>query len=118
MTLYEFNQNLCNSLPDKDKEAIEKLGETVIKPYLEKHSSSYYLLLNNDLHYYTFFVFNEFSITNNLIDELIDLVSELGTIKSINLDTDGNAIEFWIKQGETTNLYVFFDYARGVIEIP
>lgn len=118
MTLYELNQSGYKNLPTMDSKQIEKACKNIITPFLTAHSSNYYLLLNNDAHYYTFFVFNEFSTIENLVDELIGLVKELGPIKSIETDSSGEALEFWIEDGEIVNAFMFFDYARGVIEIP
>lgn len=118
MTLYEFNQAGYSNMPDMTEEQIQKARQDIVIPFLEKHPSSYYLLLNNDQHYYTFFVFNEFSVIDNLAGELVTLAQELGPIKSIEVSNDGEFIEFWISYDNSTEAFMFFDYQRGVIEIP
>ena len=116
MTLYEFNQAGYSNMPDMTEEQIKKAYKDVVIPFLEQHPSSYYLLLNNDQHYYTFFVFNEFSVIDHLAGELVSLAQELGPIKSI--EVSGDALELWISYNNSTEAFMFFDYQRGVIEIP
>ena len=46
---------------------------------------------------------------------MVDVVKTLGTLKGIEVRDD--MVEFWIKNGETCNMYAMFDYSRGVIEV-
>ena len=56
MKMYDFNQSLYSSLPnisDTEKEEVKK----IIIDYLEHNPSKYYMMLNNESHYYTVYSF-------------------------------------------------------------
>ena len=58
MKMYDFNQSLYSSLPnisDTEKEEVKK----IIIDYLEHNPSKYYMMLNNESHYYTVYSFLE-----------------------------------------------------------
>lgn len=130
MTLYEFNQAGYTSLPKISKSKIEDARNKIsdwICSTIKNHGGEniYYMLLNNDLHYYT--IFNwvyvdsrdgvSVSDSEDVVREIFSIVKDLGTLKSIELNSDG-AWEFWITSPDaTTNAYYLFDYTRGVIEI-
>ena len=117
INLYEFNQMGYNSLPNYDEEDFN-YAEQLIRNFLNKYPSKYYLLLNNDLHYYTFFVKNGIVITDP-VKEILSIVKELGNVKSIEIANSGDAIEFWINTltDKECHMFLLFDYALGVIEI-
>ena len=123
MTLYEMNQAGYASLPKMAKSAIEARRQAIIEwleqtimPGYDNEQSIYFMLLNNDLHYYTLFVWGE-NDANVLANEIISIVKDLGTLKSIELNDNG-AWEFWItKPDASTNAYYLFDYTQGVIEV-
>lgn len=123
MTLYEMNQAGYTSLPRmarskiaEKKESISEWLRTSILPDHNDNENIYLMLLNNDLHYYTVFVWNE-SSPDALADEILSVVKNLGTLKSIER-SDDNAWEFWVTQANTsTDAYYLFDYTQGVIEV-
>lgn len=117
MTVYELNQAGYASLPEMTDEQKESARKK-IEDFLADHSyndTDYLMLLNNDLHYYTVFVWKYQGI-KKFIDELMDIVEDLGKIKSIEVN-DNDAVEFWITGEEGTNMYVLFNYNQGVVEI-
>lgn len=119
MTLYEFNKAGYASLPAMDDEAIDKAIKNIIEPYITKTNGRYYMLLNNDKHYYTIFAATETGSSASLSDALISLVqSDLGAIKSIEMDASDMAIEIWVAFESSCEMYAFFDYTEGVIELP
>lgn len=117
MTLYELNQAGYASLPeltDSQKEEAKQTIERYINHY-GAHAIEYFMLLNNDLHYYTVFswISDDF---HNLSNEVMNIAEDLGQIKSVEAN-DNDVIEFWITGEEGTNMYVFFNYTQGVVEV-
>lgn len=114
MTLYEFNQAGYLSLPTMTKEDIEADFPMLVS-FAENHWGEYYMLLNNDLHYYTLFHWRDNGV-QVLVEELLDIVQSLGELKAIEVN-DNDAVEFWIKNDNVCNMYVFFNCGRGVIVV-
>lgn len=114
MNLYDINKGFYADVPAiKDIDNIRK----TIRGYLQAHPSKYYLLLNNELHYYTFYTFSAAYRFKAMAVDIADLISELGEIVDLVVDDDSGMLEIWIRSGEDVNMYGLFDYARGVIEI-
>lgn len=116
MKMYDLNKVGYSSLPNYNDSDIDN-AKYIIRKYLTYHPSSYYMLLNNENHYYTLFTFTDGYKFAKLTDEIINIARELGSIKSIETSEDGNAIEFWIMYEGEVCVFYLFDYARGVIEI-
>ena len=118
MTLYEINKSAYASLPKMTSAEKERARDKILN-YVEKHnnySREYFMLLNNDLHYYTIFCWMN-KTAKTLIDEIMDITESLGKLKAIEIN-DNDAIEFWItNQDNECNMYIFFDYTNGVIEV-
>lgn len=119
MTLYEFNQVGYNSMPPMTKEELDE-AKTLVKEYLRKTQSDYYMLLNNEEHYYTVF----HRVTRYPIDtadavcnRIFSIAQELGTLKAVEIDNTFAGVQFWITDNwdDKTKMYGLFDYARGVI---
>ena len=119
MTLYDFNKAGYGSLPDMDEIALNQ-ASVHVKEFLEQKTpfSKYWLLLSNENKYYTIFHRNSNTFSfNDLTSEVMNIVQDLGGIKSIELDDGGSALEFWIKYNGECSLFLLFPYDRGVIEV-
>lgn len=115
LTVYEYNKKGYASLPPYDSEGL-KLAEKNIKEYLKNLPSKYYMMVNNDEHYYTLYTFkNEYKFTE-MAKEILQIAKELGPIHGVE-DGGNGALEFWINYNGECQLFYFFDYARGVIEV-
>lgn len=115
MNLYDLNKSGYASIPPMTQDELKTARQT-IADYLRDHAGSkYFMLLNNDTHYYTIFVRKHVCPALECAKEITSLVEELGAIKAIE-KTDNDSIEFWVDNGETI-MYVLFDYTRGVVEI-
>jgi len=128
VTLYEMNQAGYASLPKMAKSAISAAEDKVadwIQASLSEHGGEniYFMLLNNDLHYYTLFNWRALSPkegggdSEDVVREIFSIVKSLGTLKAIEKNNN-DAWEFWItKPNATTDAYYLFDYTKGVIEV-
>ena len=123
MTLYELNQAGYNSLPKMSKSAIDAKRlelidwfEGFLNEVGDTDDAIYFMLLNNERHYYTIFAWMEDS-ANVLAKEVLSIVQDLGTLKSIEKNDNG-AWEFWVTLPDaTTHAYLLFNYTQGVIEL-
>jgi hypothetical protein len=109
--LYEYNKIGYAKMPTFTDEQIKEAKDKV-KEYIKSYSGTYYMMLNHDIRYYTIYVKKSWKI----IDEIFEIAGELGQIKEITPNEEGNAIEFWITDitGEC-HLYLFFCYDAGVV---
>ena len=106
---YQLNQTYYKNLPEMTYEQIEKKKKMISK-FLIPHI--YFLLLNNDLHYYTFIEDN-----HDDVDNLINLVISLGELKAIEFNEDVPMIEFWIEKDNECHMYGLIEYSKGWVTI-
>lgn len=115
MNLYEVNRQAYNNLPNLTKSAIAK-GVEDVTLFLAANPGKYYLLLNAEGRYYTLFHKRDCKVSP-LVSELIDIIKTLGSLKGIEWNKETNMIEFWVQQGLECNMFGFFNYDNGVIEV-
>lgn len=118
MSLYEMNKMVLGQLPKLDAKAIAE-AKTAIYDYVhdKDHADDYYMLLCHELKYFTVFVNDENCDDGNSIEiALMDCLSYVGEIKSIERTEDKQAIEIWVTTPEDdTYVMYFFDYGRGIV---
>lgn len=114
MTLYELNQAGYASLPKMTKAELEKAKGNIIT-FLDSSDSRYYMMLNHDNKYFTLFTYENDVNKNKMASEIISVSKTLGEIKAIEIN--GNIVEIWILHGEKCDMYAFFDYTKGVIQV-
>lgn len=115
MNLYELNQNMYANVPAMNIGAIQ----TVIKEYLNKYPSKFYLMLNHDIHYYTVFYVEDSKhvVPTQCVHTIWSIVRELGEVVDVVM-SDNGMLEFWIRQEDKRVLmFGFFDYERGVVKL-
>lgn len=115
MSLYEMNKQLIAQLPTLEGIKLDEARLT-LSHYVNglEHSDEYYMLLCYDLRYFTMFARDQ-KYEENIVDAIMDCLSYVGEIKSVEESEDGQAIEIWIvSEGEAYVMY-FFDYGRGVV---
>ena len=114
MTLYELNQAGYASLPKMTKAELEKAKRNIIT-FLDSNNSRYYMMLNHDNKYFTLFTYENDVNKNKMASEIISVSKTLGEIKAIEIN--GDIIEIWILYEGKCDMYAFFDYAKGVIQV-
>lgn len=120
MTLYEYNKAAVAAQGQMTIDQITKAMQEVVAPYLNQ-GGKYFMLLNNETHYYTVWDMASRKISSNFTEmaaaDILDVIlSSIGLIYSIALDDNG-AVEIWIQNYSDNELYVyyFFNYDYGVI---
>ena len=115
ISLLELNSMAVTQLNPLTRKEIRK-AKAEIRKFTSHSSFGYYMLLSNELKYYTIFNFNEnyTDDTPQLEDEVIECAKELGKLKSIV--TNDDSIELWITVDDKSYPLYFFDYSGGVIQ--
>ena len=117
VSLYDINKMAMPNMPDLTEEQIEEAKRMVAQFIPPK--SKFWMLLNNEKHYYTVFQITENKnvlLVNKIEDEFIECLQEIGTIKSIE-KIDDNTIEAWVIDKEDLEAYAYylFNYDKGVV---
>lgn len=115
VSIYDLNRQAIGQLP---KHTIEQLEEdkNKINEFANTTNGTYYMMLNNDVRYFTIFTHsNKEEELKNLGEAAIVCAQDLGTVQS--LDVNENSVEIWVKTNteyETICLYLF-PYDAGVV---
>lgn len=114
MNLYDLNKQIINQLADASVEDLESAKQT-IADYYNECRGIYYMMLCNELKYYTLFHVTP-GLPNVFEDEVIECLVEFAdSIKVIDKTEDQQAIEIWITKDEEAYVMYLFNYDRGVI---
>ena len=119
MNLYDNNKQVVSQLPALTKEQLWQEKAILLDEYLNSSDGVYYMMLCNELRYYTIFhIDTEGWIDEPMASEEICACLEefADEIKSIERTEDGAAIEIWITKDNETYVMYLFDYTGGVID--
>jgi hypothetical protein len=117
MSLYEMNQMILGEMPELTGDKVAE-AQKVISDYVtsKDHADDYYMLLCHELKYFTIFTHDEDNELEVIEDAIFDCLKYVGTVKSVELTADKNAIEIWVTTPENdTFVMYFFDYGRGIV---
>ena len=116
MTEYDVNKLVVAQLPALITEKQLAPYREMIREYTHNHITSvgYYMLLCNDIHYYTVFeVCDEYE--EQVENIILECLQNIGVIQQINKAENENAIECWVKNEKGVFMFMLFDYEWGVI---
>lgn len=115
ISLYELNKQIISQLPNYGEKEIQKAKE-LIKQYNKDSGATYYMLLSNEMRYYTIFSCGYGSMVDPFHSSVIDCLNAIGPIKSVEKNNDG-VIEIWCFSTVDEELHVFylFPYDEGVV---
>jgi hypothetical protein len=115
-TLYDVNKQIIQQLPPYNRENFAD-SILLINSYAEKSANKYYMLLCNDIKYFTLFVREQCMKTETIGEAAIDCSQYLGEVKSINYNDNESAIEIWFVStiDQEAHVAYFFAYDEGVI---
>lgn len=116
ISLLELNQAIVNQLPAYTDEQVQEAKQVIFQYSRRDYANArYFMLLSNELKYYTIFGMKSGVLCPMLEDEVIGCLQDLGTIKSI-AKNDNGAVECWITTDNNSYPLYFFDYSKGVIQ--
>ena len=114
MSLYEINKNIISQMPEYDNEKLKELKDKINA--WEKQSNNYFMLLCNNIHYYTILFRNHSTINDfcNLGHATIGVLLESNyTIHSE--EECGDHFEIWAKKDNEVYDFLLFPYDQGVV---
>lgn len=113
LTLYDLNKQMMsskNAISFNDRMASIK----ELKEYVATKNNQFYMLLCNDIKYYT--VFNIPNKSSDYANDFWACLDNLGKVKAIGRTDDGEAIEIWLTlDNQETYVAYFFAYDGGII---
>ena len=112
LTLYQLNKMIMTKFKTYSEEDILK-SKKDIRKYVDDTNNFSYMLLCNDLRYYTVFIKDKI-YEEAIEDVLIECLNNLGEIKSIDFTNEKDAIEIWFYRED--ELYVSYFFTYGGIE--
>lgn len=112
MNLYEINQSAYSNVPPMKEENIL----TVVHEYILSNPSTYYMMLNHDIHYFTVFNNTRRSI-QRISEAIVKIAMELGEVVDVINNTDNHMLEIWIRKDNKALMFGTFNYERGVVEV-
>lgn len=117
LSLYELNKNIMENVPEEAIPTEEQLKE-IINKFTTNDNSNYYMLLSNELRYYTIFEKviqgdSQKLDLNNISTEVILCLQDLGDI--IGIAEEPGALEFWVKTESGAECLYFFNYSAGIV---
>lgn len=115
LSLYEVNRQIIAQMPTLKDVQLEEARLT-LSHYVNglDHNDDYYMLLCYDLRYFTMFARDQ-KYEENIVDAIMDCLSYIGEVKSVEESADGQAIEIWVTKDDEAYVMYFFDYGRGVV---
>lgn len=118
MSLYEINQSIISQLPPYNADQICELMSKISNWDAENNTRvKYYMLLNNDKHYYTIFHYDDnFNCADfrSLGQGVLILLQEMG-YSIISDEILNDHCEIWVKNSQETVVYLLFPYDQGVV---
>ena len=114
MSLYDLNQNIIGQLPDitdfTDKVAL-------INEFQSNTNNKYYMLYSKDISYFTIMVIEKYGEMDSLGSAVIECLSNLGAVKSIDYTENRDAIEIWVNHNGEIICAYFFPYDNGILTV-
>lgn len=113
LTKYEVNKMIVAQLPSLINEKQLRTSVQLIRDFIKQEH--YYMLLSNELNYYTLFDVSA-KYEEKAEDIVIECLQNIGVIQQINYNEDNTAIECWIKNKKGTFMLMLFNYDMGVVK--
>ena len=116
MTLYNLNKSVISAFSNFSNEDFQAAAE-IISKYEKNQKAEYYMLLCNDLRYYTIFNVVEKEGLTTFTDEVIDCLKSFADfVKAVDITESGDAIEIWFQKENEIYVMYLFNYEAGVIK--
>lgn len=115
---YAINKQMYSKITPPSQEEVTSMMANVGAWLSTHYKAHYYMLLNNELHYYT--VFNILDANyNKMIQELKECLAFRGRILDIEYQHAEDAYQIWVKEYKTDEVYMFmlFNAEGFVIEV-
>ena len=118
LTEYELNKDVISQLPSLITPEQLAPAYEVLTKFFESNDNvnGYFMLLCNDIRYYTVFERNQTCYTRDKIEDVvIECLQDVGAIQQINFTEDNMNVECWIKNEKGVFMFMLFNYNWGVV---
>lgn len=117
LTWYELKCAQMAKLPKLSKEGY-KNGKKMLDKLKNKFNNLHYMMLCNELRYYTVLVSCPCQVCNDKFsDVIIECAESVGEILDINFDETKTAVQIWIRTApEEVHAVMVFPYDAGVVQ--
>ena len=122
ISLYELNRSIIKQQGPLKEEIIQSKMD-ILKDFSKSINNKYYLLYGKEIGYFTLFVKDQNWELQSLDLGVIECLTNVGTIYSIEQTKSKEAIEIWIEtkpteenEGILTCMYLF-PYDSGIVKI-
>lgn len=115
LNLYDLNKSIISQLPNLNSENIYKAIK-LINIFAEDTNNTYHMLYGKEINYFTLFV-KDFYARESIGQEVINCLSNIGIIKSIELTEEKDAVEIWVENENNFIILYLFPYDNGIIEV-
>ncbi len=106
---------VVSQLPPMTKEELCD-GLEAIRDFTHRHlthsNTGYYMLLCNELKYYTVFIINN-EYEERSEDVIFECLNNMGTIRQINVEKD--RVECWVSYDDECHMFMLFEYDWGIV---
>ena len=119
MPLYELNKAVVSQIPVLDADALAECEKAMNAWHCDK-VNKYYMLYGREISYFTIVhVLYQLDAdhTATFGATVIECLSNVGDIRSIDLVEDGSAFEIWVTQNDATTCLYLFPYDDGIVEV-
>ena len=117
LTNYDLNKMVIKQLPAKTTNGQLIEEKSLLRQFDNICMNKYYMLLCNDIHYYTVINHTDNSNESTFYNIVIELLQDNGDIKLIDwASKDHEAIECWIENSTDVYMFMLFPYDWGVVE--
>ena len=116
--LYELNRSIIEQQGILDAEALAEKFK-LINAFAADTKNDFYMLYGREINYFTVFTKHEKWELETLALAVTECLANIGSIYSIELTTEKDAIEIWVKdihQDLLTCMYLF-PYDGGIVRI-
>lgn len=113
LSLYDLNKQFVAQMKEMDEDVRENKFKEIQK-WIEETKNDFYMLLCNELKYYTIFGFHD-EAPADFSETLTECVKNVGKLKAVDLTEDEFAYELWIEVDDEPHVFYFFPYDQGVV---
>lgn len=109
--LYDINKQIIAQLPEfADLNKAIKTIEALHDIYHNK----YYMLYGKEISYFTLFKLIE---PQYFAQEVLECLRNVGTLKAIDPDEPGTAVEIWVENEDGPTCLYLFPYDNGLVQV-
>lgn len=109
--LYDINKQIIAQLPTYTD--LDKAADT-INALHEMYRNKYYMLYGKEISYFTLFKLIE---PQYFAQEVLDCLRNVGTLKAIDPDEPGTAVEIWVENEDGPTCLYLFPYDSGLVQV-